>query len=249
MVTLHVFCCHLCFCYQQQAQGSKSSLDGPPRPPLRSSASVVVPGPGGGAAAATATAAAAAAAAASSSGATTKRGGGGLDANKLTRLPGAHHRHTSQHSSPGNVAFEGEVLGRPPLSHLAGDAETALERHRELRQMRSSRPQSPDSLGGAGPSGGGGGGGGAGGAGPPMGAAAHILPHSHAHSVDSSPTQGGAALMGMDHKARMKAKKDEEARRREQELLNARKAYFEERKQVRVCVLAALGRACIGIKW
>lgn len=34
--------------------------------------------------------------------------------------------------------------------------------------------------------------------------------------------------------SRLKARREEEARRREQELLNARKAYFEERKQVRV---------------
>ncbi|GLI61210.1 hypothetical protein VaNZ11_003502 [Volvox africanus] len=37
----------------------------------------------------------------------------------------------------------------PFLSHLAGDVDSALERHREQRQLRSSRPQSPE-YGGAG---------------------------------------------------------------------------------------------------
>ncbi|GLC41306.1 Serine/threonine-protein kinase Nek3 [Pleodorina starrii] len=102
----------------------------------------------------------------------------------------------------------GQFQHGPLLPHLAGDVDSALERHREQRQLRSSRPQSPEYAG----MGGAGGPGQFGGGSPPTASAA-------------------AAAAAMDPKTRMKARKEEEARRREAELLQARKVYFEERKQ------------------
>ncbi|KXZ49455.1 hypothetical protein GPECTOR_21g681 [Gonium pectorale] len=96
----------------------------------------------------------------------------------------------------------GGYSASPFLPHLAGDVDAALERHRELRQLRSSRPQSPE-----------------------------ILPGSSAGGTGASPPGGVGTVSLMDPKMRMKARKEEEARRREAELLHARKAYFEERKQ------------------
>mmetsp|Transcript_17043 Transcript_17043/g.36817 ORF Transcript_17043/g.36817 Transcript_17043/m.36817 type:complete len:694 (-) Transcript_17043:512-2593(-) len=101
---------------------------------------------------------------------------------------------------------EDKMAPRKVSSHLTEDVGTALERHRELRHQRNTlRDDSPSS----------------------SGVSSGGRPGS---SGGPAPGLDDAALAAMDPRARKEARRQEEIRRREAELLEARKAYFEERK-------------------